>query len=128
MIYLGELYGIIIDGSVAEWLKAHDSKSCGRVDRLGGSNPLASATTPGESFFRIRTFGANPLAFTMALGDFFNYTFPETLLLRVFYLGSRSYQYNSHIVSFPNIHHLFYHLGMTLHNDIREVESSELPA
>ena len=23
--------GRIIDGSVAEWLKAHDSKSCGRV-------------------------------------------------------------------------------------------------
>ena len=29
---------------MAEWLKAHDSKSCGRGDRLGGSNPLASAT------------------------------------------------------------------------------------
>ena len=29
---------------MAEWLKAHDSKSCGRDDRLGGSNPLASAT------------------------------------------------------------------------------------
>ena len=29
-------------GSVAEWLKAHDSKSCsGNTD--GGSNPLASA-------------------------------------------------------------------------------------
>ena len=28
---------------MAEWLKAHDSKSCGRDDRLGGSNPLASA-------------------------------------------------------------------------------------
>lgn len=28
---------------MAEWLKAHDSKSCGRVNRLGGSNPLASA-------------------------------------------------------------------------------------
>ena len=37
-------YGRIGGGSVAEWLKAHDSKSCGRVDRLGGSNPLASAT------------------------------------------------------------------------------------
>ena len=36
-------YGIIIDGSVAEWLKAHDSKSCGRVNRLEGSNPFASA-------------------------------------------------------------------------------------
>ena len=43
-------YGIIIDGSVAEWLKAHDSKSCGRVDRLGGSNPLASATTLDPHF------------------------------------------------------------------------------
>ena len=29
-------------GSVAEWLKAHDSKSCGQ-QCLGGSNPLASA-------------------------------------------------------------------------------------
>ena len=29
-------------GSVAEWLKAHDSKSC-RQKCLGGSNPLASA-------------------------------------------------------------------------------------
>ena len=28
---------------MAEWLKAHDSKSCGRFRRLGGSNPLASA-------------------------------------------------------------------------------------
>ncbi len=28
---------------MAEWLKAHDSKSCGRFSRLGGSNPLASA-------------------------------------------------------------------------------------
>lgn len=27
---------------MAEWLKAHDSKSC-RRQRLGGSNPLASA-------------------------------------------------------------------------------------
>ena len=26
-----EKYGIIGDGSVAEWLKAHDSKSCGRL-------------------------------------------------------------------------------------------------
>ncbi len=28
---------------MAEWLKAHDSKSCGQ-QCLGGSNPLASAT------------------------------------------------------------------------------------
>ena len=34
--------GRIIGGSVAEWLKAHDSKSCGQ-QCLGGSNPLASA-------------------------------------------------------------------------------------
>ncbi len=34
--------GIIGSGSVAEWLKAHDSKSCGQKC-LGGSNPLASA-------------------------------------------------------------------------------------
>ena len=35
-------YDKIIRGSVAEWLKAHDSKSCGQKC-LGGSNPLASA-------------------------------------------------------------------------------------
>ena len=35
-------YGRIRSGSVAEWLKAHDSKSCGQKC-LGGSNPLASA-------------------------------------------------------------------------------------
>ncbi len=29
---------------MAEWLKAHDSKSCGQ-QCLGGSNPLASAIT-----------------------------------------------------------------------------------
>ena len=49
-------YGIIIDGSVAEWLKAHDSKSCGRVNRLEGSNPFASATTNAIlAFFRARS-------------------------------------------------------------------------
>lgn len=42
----------IIGGSVAEWLKAHDSKSCGRVDRLGGSNPLASARKYKKETFR----------------------------------------------------------------------------
>ena len=35
-------YVKIEGGSVAEWLKAHDSKSCGQ-QCLGGSNPLASA-------------------------------------------------------------------------------------
>ena len=30
--------------------------------RLGGSNPLASATTPLGRFFRIRTSGSNPFA------------------------------------------------------------------
>ena len=39
MILCGRMRG----GSVAEWLKAHDSKSCGQ-QCLGGSNPLASAT------------------------------------------------------------------------------------
>ena len=39
---------------MAEWLKAHDSKSCGQ-QCLGGSNPLASArnkktTLPGCIF------------------------------------------------------------------------------
>ena len=62
MVYLREIYGIISGGSVAEWLKAHDSKSCGRVDRLGGSNPLASAILKQIRDVRIRTFGANPLA------------------------------------------------------------------
>ena len=32
----------IVGGSVAEWLKAHDSKSC-KGNTFGGSNPLASA-------------------------------------------------------------------------------------
>ena len=40
-----EGYARIRGGSVAEWLKAHDSKSCGRVNRLEGSNPFASAIT-----------------------------------------------------------------------------------
>ena len=40
----------IRSGSVAEWLKAHDSKSCG-LQSLGGSNPLASATAPEAVFF-----------------------------------------------------------------------------
>ena len=31
---------------MAEWLKAHDSKSCGPKG-LGGSNPLASAINVG---------------------------------------------------------------------------------
>ena len=39
---------------MAEWLKAHDSKSCGQ-QCLGGSNPLASARKnkkePQGSFF-----------------------------------------------------------------------------
>ena len=34
--------GIMVSGSVAEWLKAHDSKSC-KCNSFGGSNPLASA-------------------------------------------------------------------------------------
>ena len=29
VLYGDMIYGRIIDGSVAEWLKAHDSKSCG---------------------------------------------------------------------------------------------------
>ena len=43
-------YAKIRNGSVAEWLKAHDSKSCG-LQSLGGSNPLASATAPEAVFF-----------------------------------------------------------------------------
>ncbi len=41
-LQIGGRYAIIRSGSVAEWLKAHDSKSCGQKC-LGGSNPLASA-------------------------------------------------------------------------------------
>ena len=33
----------MFDGRVAEWLKAHDSKSCDGVNPFGGSNPLSSA-------------------------------------------------------------------------------------
>ena len=36
---------------MAEWLKAHDSKSCGRVDRLGSSNLPVSAIGSIEPFF-----------------------------------------------------------------------------
>ena len=63
---LGGFCDIIIGGSVAEWLKAHDSKSCGvarlskvrilslpprfqkpyRTDSFFESNPFASATVP----------------------------------------------------------------------------------
>ena len=39
---LGRFCDRMVCGSVAEWLKAHDSKSCGQ-QCLGGSNPLASA-------------------------------------------------------------------------------------
>ncbi len=46
-------------GSVAEWLKAHDSKSCGQ-QCLGGSNPLASATKIISEFSRLFfCFGSN---------------------------------------------------------------------
>ena len=41
---------------MAEWLKAHDSKSCGQ-QCLGGSNPLASATIKSNRkvvFFIVR--------------------------------------------------------------------------
>ena len=44
---------------MAEWLKAHDSKSCGPKG-LGGSNPLASAIDVGTekkilwSFFKLK--------------------------------------------------------------------------
>ena len=36
---------------MAEWLKAHDSKSCGQ-QCLGGSNPLASATELKMTHFK----------------------------------------------------------------------------
>ena len=49
-------------GSVAEWLKAHDSKSCGRVTvsevRILSLPPLK----PVSVSVRIRIFDANPLA------------------------------------------------------------------
>ena len=38
-----------MQGEVAEWLKAHDSKSCG-LKGLGGSNPLASAIKIKKAF------------------------------------------------------------------------------
>jgi hypothetical protein len=33
----------VFHGEVAEWLKAHDWKSCIRLNRIGGSNPPLSA-------------------------------------------------------------------------------------
>ena len=50
---------------MAEWLKAHDSKSCDGANPFGGSNPLSSATAPEAVFFRIRIsllLDANPLS------------------------------------------------------------------
>ena len=47
------MYGIMRSGSVAEWLKAHDSKSCGQKC-LGGSNPLASAISQTKSKLLLR--------------------------------------------------------------------------
>ncbi len=68
-------YDRISSGSVAEWLKAHDSKSCGRVDRLGGSNPLASATFLSECFKKRNSYlallDANPLASATFLSECF---------------------------------------------------------
>ena len=40
---------------MAEWLKAHDSKSCGPKG-LGGSNPLASAINVGIEKDSIESF------------------------------------------------------------------------
>ena len=40
---LEEVCDRIGGGSVAEWLKAHDSKSCERFSRFAGPNPAASA-------------------------------------------------------------------------------------
>ena len=40
---------------MAEWLKAHDSKSCG-LKGLGGSNPLASAMNVGIKKDSIESF------------------------------------------------------------------------
>ena len=40
--------GTMANGGMAEWLKAHDSKSCRPQKGLGGSNPPPSAT-PDES-------------------------------------------------------------------------------
>ena len=45
-LWWGDFFAKIRGGSVAEWLKAHDSKSCGPKG-LGGSNPLASAINVG---------------------------------------------------------------------------------
>ena len=59
-------------GSVAEWLKAHDSKSCGQKC-LGGSNPLASARikSPILAVFLVRSIvNRASLEETTNLGDF----------------------------------------------------------
>ena len=45
------------NGSVAEWLKAHDSKSCGQ-QCLGGSNPLASARDLKYEYLRLFLFAS----------------------------------------------------------------------
>ena len=67
IIRFGNRYGIILDGSVAEWLKAHDSKSCGRANvsevRIL-SLPPRSLRNASKSEIRISRFtlDANPLA------------------------------------------------------------------
>ena len=57
---------------MAEWLKAHDSKSCGQKC-LGGSNPLASARiqSPILAVFLVRSIvNRASLEETTNLGDF----------------------------------------------------------
>lgn len=66
MWYFVRFYDRIVSGSVAEWLKAHDSKSC-RVARLSEvripSLPPDKQYGSSEPFFvGIRIFDANPLA------------------------------------------------------------------
>ena len=51
MWYFPKKCARIRNGRVAEWLKAHDSKSCDGVDPFGGSNPLSSAKAPVGLFF-----------------------------------------------------------------------------
>ena len=61
------VYVIIIYGSVAEWLKAHDSKSCGQKC-LGGSNPLASAISALQ--LGVRLLKSEVQKYPYNMGDF----------------------------------------------------------
>ena len=53
-VFQGEKRKIDGRGEMAEWLKAHDSKSCVRDERTVGSNPTLSAIKRAPHSFKMR--------------------------------------------------------------------------